>query len=191
MIARLQELDESLFLILNTLTSDISNHFWVLVTKPLFWAPLFVLFFVLFFVSFKRKTAVLYSAGIITSFWGVYAITYIVKTIVERPRPLLNEKLIEHMNVLYEPTGFSFFSGHASTSTAAAIFFYFVFRAQTKWAKLVFLFPLIFATSRIFVGVHYPSDILVGGTVGLIFGSICYTVFQKLNEKYTEDKLTS
>ncbi|MGO2294698.1 MAG: phosphatase PAP2 family protein [Psychroflexus halocasei] len=191
MTIRLQELDESLFLLLNNLTSDISNHFWALVTKPLFWSPLFVLFFVLFFVTFKRKTALIYSAGIITSFWGVYAITYIVKVIVERPRPLFNEQLIQQVNVLYEPTGFSFFSGHASTSTAAAIFFYMVFRTKSQWAKLVFLFPLIFATSRIFVGVHYPSDILVGGTVGLIFGSICYMVFHKINEKYTADKLTT
>ncbi|MDN6280960.1 MAG: phosphatase PAP2 family protein [Alkalibacterium sp.] len=184
MKASFQKFDEDLFLLLNTLTSDISDQFWIVMTKPLFWSPLFLLIFILFFMAFKRRTAVIYSMGLITSFWGVYAVSYVVKHIVQRPRPLLNENLIAHMNILYEPTGFSFFSGHASTSMAAATFFYLIFHDKSKWAKLMFLFPLLFSLSRIFVGVHYPSDIFVGGVIGFLFGGMCFFVFRKINDKY-------
>ena len=49
-----------------------------------------------------------------------------------------------------------------------------VLREKTKWVYLFFLWPLIFVTSRIYVGVHYPSDIFVGALVGTVFAFLFY-----------------
>ena len=79
---------------------------------------------------------------------------------------------------------FSFFSGHAANSMAVAAFIYFTLRSYFKYFSLIFLWPFIFAYSRIYLGLHYPGDILTGYLFGFIFGFLMFKVYQMAQKKY-------
>lgn len=100
-----------------------------------------------------------------------------LKFLMERPRPcheLLNVHLLVGCG-----SGFSFPSSHAANSFAAAVVLSFFYPRWT-WAFLLFAASVAF--SRVYVGVHYPSDVLAGAVVGIIVGGLILFVFQKLED---------
>jgi undecaprenyl-diphosphatase len=174
MLKKLEEWDQSLFIYLNNLGLEQYDAFWIFVTQIETWTPLFALFIFLFyrFYSWKAASAIFYFLLITT---GITLLaTDIVKEFIERLRPNNVEALAELIRVLQRPSNFSFFSGHASSSFAITTFAVLSLRHKTKSIYLAYLWPLIFVTSRIYVGVHYPSDILVGAFVGAFFAYIFY-----------------
>jgi undecaprenyl-diphosphatase len=90
----------------------------------------------------------------------------------------------EYIRVVLERKSFSFFSGHASNSMATTTFFFLIFRKYYKFAFLLFLFPLIFAYSRIYLGLHFPSDIVTGYLFGIFTGALFYRIYSYFQQKY-------
>lgn len=174
MLKKLEEWDQSLFIYLNNLGLEQYDAFWIFVTQIETWTPLFIAFIFLFYFYYpwKAASAVFYFLLITT---GITLLTTdIVKEFIERLRPNNVEALAELIRVLQRPSNFSFFSGHASSSFTITTFTVLSLRHRTKWIYLAYLWPLLFVTSRIYVGVHYPSDILVGALVGSLFAYIFY-----------------
>jgi undecaprenyl-diphosphatase len=79
---------------------------------------------------------------------------------------------------------FSFFSGHAANTMAVATFLFLNFRKKIPYFIFLFLWPLVFAYSRIYLGLHYPLDILCGYLCGFILGSVMYKVYLKVQQRY-------
>jgi undecaprenyl-diphosphatase len=67
---------------------------------------------------------------------------------------------------------------------AVATFLYLNFKQNFKYFALIFLWPLIFAYSRIYLGLHYPLDIVSGYLCGFIFGFLMYKTYKILQKKY-------
>ena len=100
----------------------------------------------------------------------------IIKNIVQRPRPFYT---IEELSIIVSiPSEFSFPSGHSSSSFAAANGI-FLASKNRKFSALFILATLI-AISRVYVGVHYLSDILAGAIVGILSSWIVYRISLKL-----------
>ncbi|WP_245574836.1 phosphatase PAP2 family protein [Aequorivita capsosiphonis] len=135
-----------------------------------------IIYFILYSYRFKK--------GIVVAFFLLLTVvvtmlfTDMVKDYVARLRPNNVEVLGELIRILQKPSNYSFFSGHASSSFSIATFIVLMLRKFSKWIYLIYLWPLIFVMSRIFIGVHYPSDIFVGALVGTSFAWIfvifCY-----------------
>lgn len=162
--------DRELFIYLNGLGVQTYDAFWIFVTKIEHWIPWYLFIFVLFFVGYKRRQAI---TGILLSLVVVgfsLGITEIVKNVVSRIRPSNMPEITELSRVLQSPNSFSFFSGHAAVSVAVTTFVVLALRHQFKWIYVIYIWPLLFMTSRIYVGVHYPGDILIGSLVGIIIG---------------------
>ena len=106
-----------------------------------------------------------------------------IKNTVERLRPCNVPDLkdqIRHFTTIYNPQSYSFFSGHSSNSTALTVFLILLYSKQSKWIYLLVLFPLVFAYSRIYLGFHFPLDILGGYITGGVIGFLLY----KFTNKY-------
>jgi undecaprenyl-diphosphatase len=58
-------------------------------------------------------------------------------------------------------------------------------REKVKWVILFFIWPILFAMSRIYVGVHFPIDILVGTVVGLLSGLLFYKLYNRFISPYS------
>jgi undecaprenyl-diphosphatase len=95
----------------------------------------------------------------------------LMKNLFQRPRPYIT---LLDLNVLVPlQTDFSFPSGHTSTSFAAA---YAVTRANGRRWAWVYLVAAMIAVSRIFVGIHYPSDVLAGMLLGTFCAAAMYSL---------------
>ena len=127
---------------------------------------LLLLAFLIFTKRFFKATLLVAGVG------GVAAINFLLKIIFERPRPDL-------WNWLITETQFSFPSGHASASSALALCIV-VMLWNTKWRVLSIVlagvYILVIGVSRLYLGVHFPTDIIGGWLVSLAVVSLA-TVF--------------
>ena len=177
-------LDKELFLFLNGLGSESYDEFWIIITKQLNWAP----FILAVFYLIQRKMG-WKNLGIVILFLAVLIaftdqITNLFKYSFERLRPCNDTDVNGIARIIIHRNSFSFFSGHASNSMATTTFIFLLLRKHYKFAFLLFLFPLIFAYSRIYLGLHFPSDILVGYLFGATFGFGFYRLYAFFGKKY-------
>ena len=97
----------------------------------------------------------------------------------ERLRPCNDLEIGEIIRRVKTSSSFSFFSGHATNSMASTVLTFLILKRYYKHAYLLFLFPLIFAYSRIYLGLHFPTDILTGYAFGATCGYIAYRLYAK------------
>lgn len=164
--------DKELFLYLNRLPLGNWDYFWLFVTKIENWIPLYIFFFFLFWKKLPRKKALLATVSTLVLMGCTLGITNLVKNGVARIRPSNEPEFYGLVKVLQNNPDFSFFSGHSAVSFAVSVFVILILKSHTKWIWGILIWPFLFALSRIFVGVHYPSDLLVGAIIGILFAVI-------------------
>lgn len=172
--------DKECFVYLNALGNENWDSFWLLITNQLSWIPLYVLFLFLIFKTFGWKK------GVVFILFTVLLVTFsdqfsnLIKNSVGRLRPNRDPSINEFIRILKNNKSFSFVSGHATTSTTVTVFMYLTLRKYYKHTILFFIWPIFFAYSRIYIGVHFPLDIIFGALVGSLIGFIFYKISLKL-----------
>ena len=174
MLRSLRYWDQDFLIWLNNLGKESYDAFWIFVTQIESWTPLFLYFIGVLLYYYKgRRGVILLLLGIIT-FLSTLAITDFTKIYVARIRPNNIDNLYCVLRVLKHPTSYSFFSGHASSSFCIVVYLVLCLKKLNPWVYLSFIWPILFAGSRIYVGVHYPSDIIVGALVGSVLALLGY-----------------
>jgi undecaprenyl-diphosphatase len=184
MLERIKELDTSLLVYLNSLGSQTYDKLWLIITNQLNWTPLFLLMFYLIYkkIGGKQTLYVLLFIAVLIAFTD--QTTNLFKYTFQRLRPCNNPDINTIIRVVEVRKSYSFFSGHAANTMAVATFLYLVLKRHFKYLGFLFLWPLIFAYSRIYLGLHYPGDILTGYFFGALFGFLIYLVYRKLKPQY-------
>ena len=177
MLDKIIALDTQLFIYLNSLGSPAFDNLWLIITKQANWTPFFIL---LGFLIYKKLGAK--KLGISVLFITLLLLVCnesveFCKITFERLRPCNNPEIKEVIRIVHYSKTFSFFSGHAANSMASMTFLYLILKKQYQYSFLIFLYPLIFAYSRIYLGVHYPTDILTGYFFGLLIGILFYKMY--------------
>lgn len=95
---------------------------------------------------------------------------FIIKNIIARPRPFIE---VAYTLPIKAPGGYSMPSGH-SASSFLMVGMFFGYSQKGKWAVLVL--ALLMAFSRLYLFVHYPSDVLVGILIGLLCSWVMYQI---------------
>ncbi len=170
MVDTLQHLDTQLFLFLNGLHSPFWDSIMAFVSGKIQWIPFYLL--LIFFIARKHGWKTL---------WWLLAITIVVvatdrissgffKHAFQRLRPCHNPDLQGIMHLVGKCGGqFGFISSHAANTFGVAVFLSFLF--ENRWATIGLLFWATFVSySRIYLGVHYPGDVLCGAIVGAGIG---------------------
>ncbi|MGQ2983443.1 phosphatase PAP2 family protein, partial [Flavobacterium sp.] len=162
MLEKILQLDREAFIYLNSFGSDTWDSFWLIITQMYSWIPIFA---IILYLTFKRlgwRHALLIIGMITVLLLLTDQTTNLIKNYFQRLRPGSDPGLEGLMRAVKKRQSFSFISGHASNSMAVAFFLYRVLHPYLKYMGFFFLWPLIFAYSRIYLGLHYPGDILVG-----------------------------
>lgn len=179
MLEKILQFDKELLIFLNGLGSPTFDGLWLIITKQLNWAPLFLLVFYLMQKKLGWKNFGYYILFTALLILVCDQTANLFKHTFERLRPCNDESINHLIRVVKTSPSYSFFSGHATNSMATAVFTFMILKKFYKHAYLLFLFPLIFAYSRIYLGLHFPSDIVTGYAFGATFGFICYKLYRK------------
>ena len=184
MLEAILEWDRETFIYLNNLGIEEYDGFWSFITNITTWIPLYIAFFVLIFYKYPKKHAVSVTLTVLLLVIVILSATEITKEFVARLRPNNEPEVNTLIRILKSPTNFSFWSGHAASSFGITTFIVLVLRKYFKWAYLFYIWPLLFASSRIYVGVHYPVDIIVGTIVGISLAFLFYYLLRRFIEPY-------
>lgn len=172
MLDNILQLDKQFFLAIN---NGLANSFFDFLCPFLrmqeFWYPLYALF--LFFIIKKygkESWKILLAVALMIVATDQFSAN-LVKNTFMRIRPC-SEPSLEGMvrHLIDRCNGYSFMSAHATNHFALAVFIAFFFKEikWLKWALLAWAFSIAF--SQVYVGVHYPLDVIAGGLTGVLFG---------------------
>lgn len=183
---QLIEFDKELFLLLNNLGNPVWDDFWNILTNKWSSIPLYAVLIYLLYKSLGLKGAIIsiiLVAGMITI---TDQLANVFKDAFQRPRPCRQEGVMEFARFIAERCGrYGYFSAHAASSAALAIYMGLMLKPfYSKIFPVLIIWAAMVAYSRIYVGVHYPGDILTGMLLGVIVGWIFYKLQQSLLRKY-------
>jgi len=189
MLEQLLQFDKELFLFLNNLGSTTWDSLWLLITNRATFIPLYALLLFIIYKKFGLKSLLVFVVVIALMITFTDQVTNLFKDGFKRLRPCKTEGIMEHMRFIAARCGkYGFLSGHSSNSMAAAVFGGLLLRPHFKNLIFILLFwSALVAYSRIYVGVHYPLDIVSG----LAFGAISGLAFYKLGQYLVKRFVTS
>lgn len=197
MIETLQVWDRQVFEAIN---SGMANPFldWLL---PLFrnafiWAPVYVFFAVFIVRNFPPKGIYILLFGLVTFMLSDQISAGILKPLINRDRPCNDFIMSQYVRLLIPcGVGKSFPSAHATNHFAFSVFIISVLPLRLRW---VLPFALIWAAgvafAQVYVGIHYPLDVIGGAVIGCIIGfavaGVCKRVLNlNLDREKEEDKV--
>lgn len=183
MLERILSIDTELLVFLNGLGSSTYDGFWLIITKQTSWIPFFLFLLYIIFKKLGTKQTLYLILFIALLLTFSDQVTNLFKNGFQRLRPCNNPEINSFIRIVQTRTSFSFFSGHASNSMGVATFLYLIFNKDFKYFWLLFLWPLIFAYSRIYLGLHYPIDIICGFLFGILWGFLMFKFYQTAQKR--------
>ena len=184
MLDAILSLDQKLFVFLNGLGSATYDSLWLFITKQTNWIPLFIFLLYIIYTKLGKKQSLYLLLFVALLLLFSDQTTNLVKYSFQRLRPCNNPDIHSIIRIVQSRNSFSFFSGHAANSMAVSVFLFLILRNDFKYFGLLFLWPLIFAYSRIYLGLHYPLDILSGYLCGALFGLLTFKLYRMAQAKY-------
>lgn len=186
MLEYLNEVDTQLLLFLNGAHNAYFDELFWLVTGKFAWVPMIL---VLLFCSFRKNwkvgvAMVLAIAVVITLCDQVSS--GIIKDAVCRLRPTRNPDISSLIHVVNDYRGgqYGFVSSHAANSFGVATFLLLVFRNK-MFTWVILLWAAVLSYSRIYLGVHFPGDIICGGLLGSALGALVYLLYVRIKRAWT------
>lgn len=182
------EFDKQLLLLLNGSESLYLDMLMRTLTNAWTWVPLYIS---LFYIVLKNNEnvqkilLVVLGAAICVLLAGTVD-DAIVKPTVARWRPTHDPEIGLLVDIVdgYRGGKYGFFSAHAANTFSLAIYFCWLVRSRLLSTTLV-IWSLTNCWTRIYLGVHYPGDILVGLTWGAIVGTVAYFIYKRLARKFS------
>jgi undecaprenyl-diphosphatase len=183
-IEKLEHIDQELLLYLNSFHSDFMDQVMWLVSGKLEWIPLYLVLLYLLYKQYgKNIWMLLLGVGLSILMADQFSVK-LFKEFFERYRPCHNLDIGEFVHLVNNKCGgkFGFVSSHAANSFALASYVGLLLRDRFKYALFLLLFwALLVSYSRVYLGVHYPADILGGGVLGFLIGFIVYKIYRGIN----------
>jgi len=186
MLEEIIKYDTDLFLFLNNLGNTTWDSFWLFMTNKVNSIPLYFLLVLFSYkkLGLKKTLLVLVTVGILIGATDQFANFF--KYGFQRLRPCHNDELDGIMRLVKNSCGgkYGYFSAHAANSFAVAIFFINLLKGRFKYIGVfLVIWAVLVAYSRIYIGVHYPLDVLTGIAIGSLFGHIFYKLMQLIAAK--------
>lgn len=182
--------DSALFHFVNEgMGNPIFDRLLPLFREKWFWTPLYLFVATFSFLNFGKKGWLIVVGLAFAVGLADFTSSTLIKKNVQRLRPC-NEPTLREEVVLRAPcgSGYSFTSSHAANHFAAAVFLIGIFGSLGRWVRpAAFSWASAIAFSQVYVGVHYPIDVLCGSLLGAAIGWCAVLIFKRLSGQITAD----
>jgi undecaprenyl-diphosphatase len=190
MIDYLLEIDREIFLLLNGFHTPWLDPVMVFISEKLVWIPLYIYLVYLIFKDYSKAGWLVLIGIVLTITLADQVASTLMKPFFARLRPSHEPSLQSLVHIVdgYKGRKFGFASSHAATTFGIATFLFLLFRKKRKWIALLFVWATVVTYSRIYLGVHYPGDILVGAMIGALAALAGFKFFQWLKRSFDRRK---
>lgn len=177
--------DRQLFRLINSDWSNpVMDALSPFIRNSMTWVPLYLFLILLIVSNFRHNRTwwVVFAAGtaILTNFIS----SDLIKENIMRVRPCNDPSMADHLRFLlsYRPQSSSFTSSHATNHFGLAMYLHITLKDHIgKWTLVFFLWALVIVYAQVYVGVHFPLDVISGGLIGTVFG---YLSAKSFNRQY-------
>ncbi len=185
------DLDKKLLLFLNGINSPYLDPIMFYATKTFFWLPLYLLLIFLIFKNYKQEGWFILIGAVVTIVLTDQITSSLMKPFFARLRPSQDPTLegLVHLVNGYKGGLYGFASSHAANTFGTAIFSWLVLKSFYKRMGWIFVWAIFMTYTRIYLGVHFPGDILAGAIIGLICGWIGLKISQWLIARFGKNKI--
>lgn len=178
--------DKKVFLFLNNLGDTPFDQFWIMISGTFVWIPLYIIFCYFLYKNFKLKSLVYILIFVAIGVTVSDQLAGVFKYGIARLRPCHDPGLQGYMRAVKCGGQFGFYSAHASNTFFLASYLSFLLKDKLKWFPyVIFVWAVVVSYSRIYLGVHFPVDILVGAFVGLLLGGLFAMLAKKVINRQT------
>jgi undecaprenyl-diphosphatase len=190
MIEQLLEYDRELFLYLNGLHTPWLDPVMLFISETLVWLPLYIYLLYLIFKDHSKEGWLVLVGLALTIVLADQVTSTLMKPYFARLRPSREPSLetLVHIVEGYRGGKFGFASSHAANTFGTATFLFLLLGKKRKWIIGLFLWAALVTYSRIYLGVHYPGDILAGALVGMLAGLAGFKLYRWLKKLYNKRK---
>ncbi len=186
MLEWLKQIDESLFLVLNQAHDPFLDPIMIFLSAKKVWIPLYLIIIFYLGFTFRRKAIVIIIAILLAVGASDRVTSGIMKPGFQRLRPCHELHLKETIHLPGKCGGkYGLASSHAANTFALAMFLLFLLRKEAPViACVMIIWAILVSYSRIYLGVHYPGDLIAGGLTGTLLAYLFYRLSLGANNKF-------
>lgn len=181
MLERIDAIDTSLFLWLNGHNSPVWDQIMWFISGKVQWVPFYLILIGVLIYKYRIKSIYIIIAIAIAVTLADQLAVKAFKEVFERLRPSNNPEIRDMVHIVnnYRGGAFGFVSNHAANTFALATFLVLLFRNRYLSVAII-IWACIVSYSRIYLGVHYPGDILCGALLGILCSWLVYSLFNAI-----------
>ena len=183
LIQKLEQWDQWLFIqVNNNQTNSLSDSLMPYLRIAYYWTPLYLFLLVFITMNFKGRGWWWFVIFLCTVSLCDMTSSKLFKEAFHRLRPCGDPDFFQYVRLLVENCSqtYSFTSSHAANHFGMATFIFLTLKPVIgKWVWLAYLWAAVIGYAQVYVGVHYPFDILGGAIIGLLFGWLLGVFFNK------------
>lgn len=198
LLQQLMDWDRRLLVWLNGFHADWLDPVMYYTSQTLFWLPLYLFLVGMIIKDFKKEWWVAFIGIALTILLADQITASLMKPYFARLRPSQEPALAgiihlvtDHNGEIYTGGLYGFASSHAANTFGTATFFTLLFRKAHPWIKWLFLWAACMTYTRIYLGAHYPGDIMAGTVVGVTSAFAGFKVYQWVRKKREASLRTS
>ena len=184
MIEYLHDLDVKMLLFLNSMNSPFIDKLMFFISGKIEWLPLYLFLIFWMFYRFRKKGWLFLALTILVFAFSDLGSVHLFKNVFERLRPSRNPELegLVHLVNGYRGGMYGFISSHAANTFGLAVMVSLIFRERWLTVSML-LWAAVVSYSRIYLGVHYPFDVLGGAIWGSLMAVLVFLVYRKIEAR--------